>query len=63
MTDKQETYLAPKEFALATGVCLKTVYHWLRGDPKTGKPYLQAERRGPRLWFIPESELLRVKRG
>lgn len=53
----EERNLVPKEFALEMGVSLKTVYHWIKDE------YIKAQRRGPRLWFIPESEVLRVRRG
>ena len=46
----------PREFARRVGVTVGTVRRWLRVGT------VKAEKYGPRLWFIPVSELRRMKR-
>lgn len=56
-TKMEETYLTPKEAAFIMGVSQWTIYRWLKAGLIKGK------RKGERLLFVPQSEVLRVKRG
>ena len=49
-------YLTPKEAAHQMKVDRKTVYNWIKSG------VLKGERRG-KLWFVRESEVLKVKKG
>ena len=53
----EETYLTPKEVAFQTDVHLDTVYRWIRDG------LIKSVRKGKRLLFVPQSEVLKVKRG
>jgi excisionase family DNA binding protein len=52
----EETYLTPKEAAYMMGVHKETVLRWIRAG------LLKAQRKGTRLLFVPQSEVLRVRR-
>lgn len=52
----EETYLTPKEAAYQMKVSVDAVYDWIRDG------YIKAVRRGKRLLFVPQSEVLRVRR-
>jgi excisionase family DNA binding protein len=49
-------YLTPKEAAYQMGVCINTFRSWIR------RGVIKAEKKGPRLLYVPRSEVLRVKR-
>jgi predicted DNA-binding transcriptional regulator AlpA len=51
------TFIPPKQYALLTGISVFTVYRWLKDEKIRAR--LQAERRGPKLWFLPKPEGVR----
>jgi excisionase family DNA binding protein len=59
MKDKsmEDIYYTPKQAALKIGVSPITIYAWI----KTGA--IKAQRKGKRLLFIPQGEVLKVERG
>lgn len=54
--DMEEVYLTPKEAAFRNGVSPDTMWRWIR------EGLVSAEKRGKRLLFVPQSEVLKVVR-